>query len=779
VQIPLDFYRILGVPHRATLEQLQQAFDDRLQQLPRQEYSSAAIAARKQLLEDAFVMLADPQKRLDYDKKLSTQDEGTAKQELAGLVTETPDNKLAGVLLVLQETGAYPQILDIGSAYFQRPIDLSKLPVGAGALEDDVVLAMSLAHLELGREQWQQSRFEQAGESLQKGLDPLEQEQRFPSVQAEIQGDLFKLRPYRILEALDDEDPDHRKIGLTLLQAMLNDRDGIDGNQDDQSGLSVNDFLRFVQQLREYLTVEEQQTLFEQEAARPSAVASYLAVYALIARGVSERTPLLIQRAKALLTQLKDRQDVAIEVGMCWLLLGQPLAAHQSVQLSQDQDSLAFMQQYSGGAPDLIPGLYLYTENWLQQEVYPYFRDLLDRKVSLQGYFNDPNIQKILNEIEIESPAPVRAEPVKSQALKSQDPSFLSSKPKTDHDSLATNPEATTESATSGSEAKDFWSLALGLEALGDRAAVESSDQPMKSASPGRLPKTVPAVKQNAQARRKRVQQEAKKDPAGPKKKRLRKWVPWAIAFLLGTGVVAGALALGRLFNHSRPAIVNSPDLNSDSSVSVSTETAGAASPTSSASPTSVLSPPTSSETSPETSPKTSPRTSSVAQTPPATGVAVSPASPAASSSPTSLGTSAAVSPPPALGTGPLSQTDAKQLVQSWQIAKAQAMSESHDTGGLKQILAEPALAQWQYSVDQVRQNKGHWKYSLDQLELVSIVPQGANRSLVKANIKETAEYFERGKLVKDQSYTGSYLVQYIALRKGQQWLIQDMQVLK
>jgi curved DNA-binding protein CbpA len=289
VQILLDFYRILGVPHRATLEQLQQAFDDRLQQLPRQEYSNAAIAARKQILEEAFVMLADPQKRQAYDEKISAQDEPF--MEGAALGLDTPDKKLAGVLLVLQEIGAYPQILEIGKAFLERPIDLAKLPQSASALEDDVLLAMALANLELGREQWQQSQFEAAGASLQTGLDLLEREQRFPSVQAEIRGDLFKLRPYRILEALDDEEPEQRQKGLVLLQAMLDDRDGIDGNQDDQSGLSVNDFLRFVQQLREYLTVEEQQTLFEREAARPSAVASYLAVYSLIIRTALCRPP--------------------------------------------------------------------------------------------------------------------------------------------------------------------------------------------------------------------------------------------------------------------------------------------------------------------------------------------------------------------------------------------------------------------------------------------------------------------------------------------------------
>ncbi len=43
--IPLDYYRILGVPIQATEEQITQAYHDREWQKPRREYSEMAIAA--------------------------------------------------------------------------------------------------------------------------------------------------------------------------------------------------------------------------------------------------------------------------------------------------------------------------------------------------------------------------------------------------------------------------------------------------------------------------------------------------------------------------------------------------------------------------------------------------------------------------------------------------------------------------------------------------------------------------------------------------------------
>jgi len=58
VQIPLDYYRILGLPIQATAEQLRQAHRDRSLQLPRREFSEVAIEARKQLIDEAHQVLS-------------------------------------------------------------------------------------------------------------------------------------------------------------------------------------------------------------------------------------------------------------------------------------------------------------------------------------------------------------------------------------------------------------------------------------------------------------------------------------------------------------------------------------------------------------------------------------------------------------------------------------------------------------------------------------------------------------------------------------------------
>lgn len=418
MRIPLDYYRILGLPIQASAEQLQQAYRDRIMQLPRREYSEVAIASRKQLIDEAHAVLADPEQRQSYDATFLTKTYEPQTEEQTESATtdseesitfnidpnspsiEINDDQFLGVLLILAELGEYELVLKLGRYYLTNSnTDIENGRFGEPKIvRPDIVLTIAQACLELGREQWKQRRYENAAATLNVGQDVLLREGLFPNIRGELQADVYKLRPYRILEllALPEESIESRSQGLQLLREMLQERGGIDGNGNDQSGLSVDEFLRFIQQLRVYLTVAEQQALFEQEARRPSAVATYLAVYALLARGFIEREPGLIRRAKTLLTRLLKRQDVYLEMAVAALLLGQTEEASQALELSGEHQSLAFIREHSQGDPDLLPGLCLYSEHWLQSEVFPHFRDLVNQQVSLKEYFADEQLQSSL-----------------------------------------------------------------------------------------------------------------------------------------------------------------------------------------------------------------------------------------------------------------------------------------------------------------------------------------------------------------------------------------------
>ena len=399
MQIPLDHYRILGLPMQATAEQLEQAHRDRTLQLPRREYSEFAIQSRKQLIDMAYEALRESGKRQTYDAKLLA-----AGSELVSI--EIYEEQLIGALLILLELGEYELVIRLGRPYLTS--GPSKLDGSSQEALSDVVLTLGLACLELGREQWQQHQYENAAESLETGQELMIRESLFPDMQADIQADLDKLKPYRILElvARPLADKTARGQGITLLKSMLAKRGGIDGANDDASGLSVEDFLRFVQQLRSYLTSAEQQDIFEAEAQRPSSVGVYLSVYALLARGFAKHQPNLVRQAKQRLALLTERQDVYLEQAVCAVLLGQTEEATYALERSHENEPISFIKSHSEGAPDLLPGLCLYTERWLQQDVFPFFRDLDQSNVTLKDYFANEQVQAYLEAMPPEDTVP-------------------------------------------------------------------------------------------------------------------------------------------------------------------------------------------------------------------------------------------------------------------------------------------------------------------------------------------------------------------------------------
>jgi curved DNA-binding protein CbpA len=430
VQIPLDYYRILGLPVAASHEQLQQAYRDRLIQLPRREYSQAAIAARKQLIEQAYAVLSDSEQRRIYDtnyfahryEQQSVPDDTQPRSEFPVediFAPHTPtidvaDHLFVGALLILQELGEYELVLTLGNSH----LNTSNRKLNFVQFHNDIVLTIALAYLELGREQWQQRQYEKAANSLQDGAQLLSREGILLSIRDDILADLNKLRPYRILALLKEPEGtslERRYLGLKLLQDLLDARGGIDGTSNDGSGLSLDDFLRFIQQIRSYLTVSEQQSLFEAESKRPSAVANYLAVYALIARGFTQRMPVLISQAKQLLLHLAQvkPQDVYLEQAIATLLLGQTVEANQALELLQEYEPLEFIREHSQGSPDLLPGLCLYAERWLQTEVFPQFCDLKHQPASLKEYFADQHVQAYLEAL----PTQIEATQQKAAAM--------------------------------------------------------------------------------------------------------------------------------------------------------------------------------------------------------------------------------------------------------------------------------------------------------------------------------------------------------------------------
>lgn len=761
MRIPLDYYRILGLPLAATEEQLRQAYSDRIVQLPRREYSTTAISSRKDLISEAYMVLLDAKKRKSYDElylshiytdnttadqaplSISPTESNSQRLDPSTLSIEISPDRFIGSLLILQELGEYELVLKLGRPHLvNKP---SKISVKTGNRLTqaeipenldlpDIILTVSLACLELGREEWQQGNYENAAISLETGEELLAREGLFPTVRAEMTADLYKLRPYRILEllALPKEQVAKRQQGLELLQSILEDRGGIDGSGNDQSGLNIDDFLRFIQQIRHFLTVSEQHKLFELESKRPSAVATYLAVYSLIARGFAQRQPALIRQAKQMLMQLAKRQDVHLEQSLCALLMGQTEEATRVLELSQEYEALAFIREKSQDSPDLLPGLCLYTEKWLQQEVFPHFRDLGKQKAALKDYFADRQVQAYLESLPTDVQTTERPV-IHPQSFPQPDTNHFRhharetgethqyhqqpSNPELPETHHRPQPEPSrismgrwNHTATNGSVANQGSQIPVTPTAATSSSKSHPGNHTSKPATNHQHPRRRRRKPSANNIPQRFLQSQTNFLSSLDPKTRL----VWMVSFSLG-GVVVFSLLVSTTVELVKNIFFSHPSLQGEQLAIELNQ------------------PPI---TIPDPNGQSQPRDEE------------------------------------------LTNKTAKEVIETWLSAKASALGENHDINGLNKILTGPVLSQWRSLAQQEQEDKRYRQYKHDvKVESVSKKRTDRNYVSVDATVQEVTQFYENSRQKK--SSHENLRVRYELVHKEGKWLIQRMSVIQ
>ena len=750
MRIPLDYYRILGLPIQATAEQLKQAHRDRTLQLPRREYSEIAIEARKALLDEAYNLLSNSEKRKIYDAQFLTRthpaepllEVGKAKgtidvgeETLRAIASDAPaptretytptieieETQFVGALLVLLELGEYELVIRLGRPFLTS----GNASLAHGRYGDpqpvlaDIVLTLALSCLELGREQWQQSQYENAAESLETGQELLLRENVFPGIRAELQSDLYKLRPYRILElvARSLEQSAERRQGIQLLKAMLHDRGGIDGAGDDLSGLTVDDFLRFIQQLRGYLTAGEQQEIFEGEARRPSAVATYLAVYALLARGFAFHQPALVRRAKQLLARLSSQQDVHLEQAVCALLLGQAEEAGRALELSQEYEPLAFIREHSQNAPDLLPGLCLYAERWLREEVFTHFRDLAHQQTALKDYFANPQVQGYLESMPLSVAATSSTDsPTSVQPTTAAYESF--GQISQNHQSSAPTVDRATPRAT--------WQSPLIAATHPGNAVKDRHDEPFVEPDSGlsvaeRVSQLSPEgqLQTNGSAAFASSSQNGHRPSAAvtaapPPTRRSRPQSPrWG---RLATVFILGVLTMGTLGIITVRAVTWISSAFTGSKLQRPSLDVGLAAP-----PIDIPTPP-----------------------PPEAQISV--------------------------------QDIADRAINGWLSVKKEALGQDHNVAVLETALVDPALTRWRNRANAAQRENWYSNYD-HTLTILAVEPDdpSADELTAQVEVREVAEHYELGVANYNLSYDETLRMRYDLIRQEGEWFVKDM----
>jgi ARC6-like, IMS domain len=470
-------------------------------------------------------------------------------------------------------------------------------------------------------------------------------------------------------------------------------------------------------------------------------------VYVLVAEGFSQRQPVLIQRAKHLLDQLSNRQDVYLERSICALLLGQTEEALGTLERSQEAETLRYIQACSLGSPDWLPGLCRYSEQWLTQEVYPHFRDLAVLPVSLKAYFEDATVQQYLEEL-----------PEATEVLEPSVPALPAAVPSSPVNNGSRSkrlemPVVRSQPISSRLDVDDRWSVERDHQGLSEdfssfasaSASYDQSPEPTFSQkttqeSVAVLPRPlslgggddIPIASQwnpedsgfnYSQSGSLAVPSTSALGLTFPGTQAKPK-LPFNLLILWGIGflAVAGYAAFTNLFQISSSEVTLRGE-----QLQISLE-----------SPPVTIPDPTQSSALPSPT--------------------LSPANPKA----------------------PLAEETAGQVLETWFAAKSAAMGPTHEIDRLPTILAEPALSEWKKGAKEAEQQEWYWQYqhnlAADSLKVKSASAKAAE---VEVEVREAAQKYESGQLSQGDSYDDSLLIRYQLVSDGSQWRIQTIEVLR
>ncbi len=830
MRIPLDYYQILGVPE-SDLSELEQAYRDRLLQLPQQEYSDAAIESRKQLIAVAYEVLSDPQQRSIYNTaQLAASDAklehtGTDRGNLAPSpfyrrreLDIAPEHFL-GSLLILFELGEYEEINSICMPYLGNngrssnsgslhpPAPLVSGEIAAQSthnapirlanvkhtqqgthiipLKPDIVLAMVSSFWELGEREWRDGCYEEATIHYETAKKILVQEDLFPQIQGEVDRRLDRLQPYRIssLVSLPLDRHEQRRRGIQFLEELLESACTNEVKCQERFALNSESTIPFIHETLPHLTAAEQRNLFSQ-LARDShqlgtkslnvmqLACTYLHVHALIAQGFAYRNPQLIYTAQQILQyRLSQRMDVTIEQAICAILLGQTEEADRLLACAPESGSLIAIRQQSQGLPNLLRGLCWYIESWLKDEAFPCFRDLVTSDPSLNAYFSDRDVQDFADRMPAQDNPATSWEKSLPQVIDVPPSGDLSGAVKLSPADLAAAESAQTllakASTRRNSSSTPPWQPPT--DRLGGDSIVPAVRvEQLAPPAPTPLP-----TEERDDTNVIHLERERQRRRSGPT-----------------------ARMIDGQFEETYLQVPSTLSLDTNSQL-VKANKSGQLTARQSGSSTIVR--PRRTRRSPNI-----PRIllvgtggltclwgsmwlvntaiGSIFKQPSPTLTATAPPSPriTKTAAPTTQAVAETTQSRP-ITAAVLTADVATAVVKKWLNAKTSSLSPQYQVEQLKNILVEPALSSAIERAQAAKVKGVHWQYQHQHIGIVSIdraSPQ-ANTANIQAKVEEDAQYYEGDRLNPERSYSKQLLVEYNLVRQKDGWYIKTMGVVK
>ncbi len=391
MELPLDHFRLIGVSPSATSEEILRAFQLRLDKTPDEGFTYEVLTQRSELLRLTADLLTDPDSRRGYENLLLNGSSGL----------EFSSNREVAGLLLLWESGSPKEAFKIARKALQPP----QTPALGSSREADLTLLAALTARDSAIQEQQCRFYSNAADFLQDGIQLLQRMGKLSEKRKELEEDLIALLPYRILDLLsrDLNDQDSHKKGFSMLENLIIKRGGLEGNNKSEYGdyLNQQEFEAFFQQIKPYLTVQEQINLFLELQKRGSLEAGFLAFLSLTAIGFSRRKPEKLFEARRILKKLNlSGLDSMPLVGCLDLLLADIDQASARFSSSSDDKLRDWLNNYPGNK---LEAICIFCKNWLENDVLVGYRDIESKEVDLDAWFEDREIQEFIEKLEKKS----------------------------------------------------------------------------------------------------------------------------------------------------------------------------------------------------------------------------------------------------------------------------------------------------------------------------------------------------------------------------------------
>ena len=328
MELPLDHFRLIGVSPSATPEEILRSFQLRLDKTPDEGFTYEVLTQRSELLRLTADLLTNNESRQEYDKQVLNGASGL----------EFSSNREVAGLILLWESGAAKETFKLARQALQPP----QTPALGSTREADLTLLAALTSRDAAIQEQDQRCYANAADFLQEGIQILQRMGKLSDLRKNLEDDLASLLPYRILDFLsrDLNDYESHKKGISLLQNLIIKRGGLEGKNKSEyiNFLNQNEFEVFFEQIKPFLTVQEQIDLFSDLYKRGSLEAGFELFIAITAMGFSQKKPEKLFEAKKLIKNLKlSSFDSMPLIGCLDLLLADTKQAEARFLNSSDE----------------------------------------------------------------------------------------------------------------------------------------------------------------------------------------------------------------------------------------------------------------------------------------------------------------------------------------------------------------------------------------------------------------------------------------------------------